>query len=117
MSIRDTIAEREKRHLQNVRAAGSFFMNPKVPQNIIDTLEKETGAKPRGGRDPAGWLIEKAGMKGATVGGAIASLQHPNYIVNMGNATAEDVRSLAAMVKESVKKQFGVELQEEAAIM
>ena len=56
-------------------------------------------------------------MKGATVGGAIASLQHPNYIVNMGNATAEDVRSLAAMVKESVKKQFGVELQEEAAIM
>lgn len=113
----DTIAEREKRHLQNVRAAGSFFMNPVAPQQIIDLFEQEKGVASREGRVPAGWLIEKAGMKGATVGGAIASLQHPNYIVNQGNATDEDVRELARQVKEAVKKQFGVALTEEAALL
>src|SRR3989344_5560563 len=85
----ETIAEREKRHLQNVRAAGSFFMNPVAPKEIQEIFEREKGAPARLGRVPAGWLIEKAGMKGATVGGAIASLQHPNYIVNQDNATAQ----------------------------
>jgi UDP-N-acetylmuramate dehydrogenase len=113
----ETIAEREKRHLQNVKAAGSFFMNPKAPSEIIEMFEKEKQVKSREGRVPAGWLIEKAGMKGATVGGAIASLQHPNYIVNTGNATAEDVRQLADKVKAAVKLQCGVELQEEAAFL
>jgi UDP-N-acetylmuramate dehydrogenase len=112
----ETIAEREKRHLQNVKAAGSFFMNPRAPQHIIDMFEKEKGITSREGRVPAGWLIEKAGMKGATVGGAIASLQHPNYIVNQGSASSEDVRQLADKVRMAVKEQFGVELHEEAAI-
>ncbi|OGG50072.1 UDP-N-acetylenolpyruvoylglucosamine reductase [Candidatus Kaiserbacteria bacterium RIFCSPHIGHO2_02_FULL_54_11b] len=112
-----TIAEREKRHLQNVRAAGSFFMNPKAPPEIVAMFEKEKKVKSREGRVPAGWLIEKAGMKGATVGGAIASLQHPNYIVNQGNATAVDVKALADKVQKAVNSQFGVALYEEAAIL
>ena len=111
----ETIAEREKRHLQNVKAAGSFFMNPKAPAEIVTMFEQEKQVQSREGRVPAGWLIEKAGMKGAIVGGAIASLQHPNYIVNQGNATAQNVRQLAEEVKEAVKSQFGVELHEEAA--
>ena len=113
----ETILERERRHLQNVQAAGSFFMNPKAPSEIVALFEQEKGVKSREGRVPAGWLIEKAGMKGAKVGGAIASLQHPNYIVNTGNATAEDVKQLAEEVKEAVKSQCGVELHEEAAIL
>src|SRR3989344_1416723 len=91
----ETIVLREKRHLQNVRAAGSYFMNPVAPQNIVEMFEQEKQVKSRESRVPAGWLIEKAGMKGAQVGGAIASLQHPNYIVNTGTATANDVRTLA----------------------
>jgi len=113
----ETIAERERRHLQNVKAAGSYFMNPKAPPQIVAMFEKEKQVKSREDRVPAGWLIEKAGMKGATVGGAIASLQHPNYIVNQGTATAVDVIQLAEEVKEAVKSQFGVELAEEAAIL
>ncbi len=113
----ETIAEREKRHLQNVKAAGSFFMNPVAPQEIVEMFETEKGVKSREGRVPAGWLIEKAGMKGATVGGAIASLQHPNYIVNTGTATDHDVRNLAQMIKLEVYGQFGIELQEEAALL
>ncbi|OHB19913.1 MAG: UDP-N-acetylenolpyruvoylglucosamine reductase [Parcubacteria group bacterium RIFCSPHIGHO2_01_FULL_56_18] len=113
----ETIAERERRHLQNVRAAGSFFMNPKAPRDIIAMFEKEKQTKSREGRVPAGWLIEKAGMKGASVGGAIASLQHPNYIVNQGGATSHDVCNLAQLIKLEVENQFGVELHEEAMIL
>jgi UDP-N-acetylmuramate dehydrogenase len=115
--IADTIAEREKRHLQNVNAAGSFFMNPVAPPEIVALFEHEKGVKARENRVPAGWLIEKAGMKGHVVGGAIASLQHPNYIVNQGNATSQDVRNLAAAIKQEVFNRFGIELQEEAALL
>lgn len=114
---RDTIAEREKRHLQNVRAAGSFFMNPIAPPDVVALFEKEKGVKSRENRVPAGWLIEKVGMKGALVGDAIASLQHPNYIVNAGNASAHDVRNLAQQIKLEVYARFGIELQEEAALL
>jgi len=113
----DTIAEREKRHLQNVKAAGSFFMNPVAPPELLAMFEQEKGVRSRENRVPAGWLIEKAGMKGACVGGACASEQHPNYIVNNGNATAMDVQTLAAKVQAEVKKQFGVNLVEEAAVL
>ena len=114
--IEETVAEREKRHLQNVAAAGSFFMNPVAPSEVIDLFQTERHMKSREGRVPAGWLIEKAGLKGATVGGAIASEQHPNYIVNTGGATAKDVLELAAKIKDEVKKQFNMELREEAAV-
>ena len=70
-------------------------------------FEKEKGMKSREGRVPAGWLIEKAGMKGATVGGAIASLQHPNYIVNQGGATSHDVLNLAQTILSQIETQFG----------
>lgn len=112
-----TIAEREKRHIQNVRAAGSYFMNPVAPANIVEMFEREKQVKSRGGRVPAGWLIEKAEMKGISVGDAQSSNQHPNYIVNNGNATAEQVRELAEKIKQAVKEQFGVQLTEEAVIL
>lgn len=113
----ETIAERERRHLQNVQAAGSFFMNPVAPEAVVKQFEEEKQVKSREGRVPAGWLIEKVGMKGATVGGAIASEQHPNYLVNTGTATAHDVRNLAQQIKLTVYAEYGVELTEEAALL
>lgn len=115
--ITETIAERERRHLQNVRAAGSFFMNPVAPREIQEMFEKEKNAKSREGRVPAGWLIEKVGMKGARVGGAIASQQHPNYLVNENSASAKNVLELAAQIKAKIRQEFEIELQEEAAIL
>jgi UDP-N-acetylmuramate dehydrogenase len=115
--IEQTIEEREKRHLQNVKAAGSYFMNPKAPKHVQELFESEKGIAAREGRVPAGWLIEKVGMKGAMEGGAMASLQHPNYLVNTGNATAENVRKLALAIKLAVHTQFGIILTEEAALI
>lgn len=116
-AIDSTIAEREKRHIQNVRAAGSYFVNPVVPKAIQELFEKEKGVESREGRVPAGWLIEKAGMKGARVGDAVASEQHPNYLKNDGNATAAQVKELAMMIKNAVKEKFGIELHEEAVLL
>jgi len=115
--IDNTIIERERRHLQNVQAAGSYFTNPVAPDVVQAMFEQEKGIKSREGRVPAGWLIEKVGMKGAKVGGAIASEQHPNYLVNTGDATAKDVVELAAMIKNAVSNRFGIELDEEAALL
>lgn len=115
--IEETIREREKRHIQNVRAAGSFFVNPDAPKEIQEMFEREKDAPAREGRVPAGWLIEKVGLRGACVGDAVASEQHPNYIKNDGSATAAQVRELARKIKDAVREQFGIELQEEAVVL
>lgn len=115
--IDETIREREKRHIQNVKAAGSYFMNPVAPLKIVSMFEEEKGVTSRGGRVPAGWLIEKTGMKGAQLGGAQVSPQQANYIINAsGSATAEEVRELAQKVKDEVRRQFDVVLMEEAVV-
>lgn len=116
--LEETIAEREKRHIQNVRAAGSYFMNPVAPQAVVAQFEFEKNTTSRGGRVPAGWLIEKAGMKGRCVGGACSSEQHPNYLVNAsGSAKASEVCELAETIKNAVQQQFGIALEEEALVL
>ncbi len=113
-----TIAEREKRHLQNVRAAGSFFMNPQAPEHVQKQFEHDKGVHSRDGRVPAGWLIEEVGLRGKEIGGAQSSLQHPNYIINKtGHATAEEVIMLASMIKMRVRDHMHVQLHEEVTIV
>ena len=56
-------------------------------------------------------LIEDAGLKGVSVGGAMVSEKHSGVVVNTGNATAKDVCMLTDMVKDKVKQQSGVELE------
>lgn len=58
-------------------------------------------------------LIDLAGLKGFTVGGAQVSTKHAGFIVNLGNATATDVHKLIEYVKKAVYKKFNVELNEE----
>lgn len=116
-AIEETIAEREKRHLQNVRAAGSFFTNPVASREIQLQFESDRNASSREGRVPAGWLIDKSGFRGvARVGGAVCSAQHADYLVNDSGATAADVRELSAIIKAGVLARFGVELVEEADV-
>ena len=61
----------------------------------------------------AGTLIEQAGLKGKRSGGAEVSEKHAGFIVNSGNATAEDVLDLIKTVKQTVKQKNGVDLEEE----
>lgn len=65
----------------------------------------------------AGKLIEDAGLKGYTVGGAQVSEKHCGFVINKGNATADDILRLMDDVKQEVLRQFGVELEEEVRIL
>lgn len=78
-------------------SCGSFFKNPtEFPS--------------------AGWLIEQAGCKGMTVGGAQVSPKHANFLMNTGTATSKDIVELAVQVYEKVKEKFNVELEPEVQI-
>lgn len=59
----------------------------------------------------AGYLIDKAGLKGKRVGDAMISNEHANFILNLGHAKAEDVTKLIDLMKEGVYKKFRVSLQ------
>ncbi len=64
----------------------------------------------------AGQLIDRAGMKGQTVGGAMVALEHANFIIAKEGATARDVLTLIALVRQKVAERFGVELELEIEI-
>ena len=61
----------------------------------------------------AGRLIEQVGLKGHTIGGAQVSIKHANYIINLGNAKANDVVELIRLIQNKVKSELGYELQPE----
>ena len=68
--------------------------------------------------DHAARLIEAAGLKGLTMGGACVSEKHANFIVNPHNkATASEIEMLIGQVQAAVKEKFGVELQREVKIV
>jgi UDP-N-acetylmuramate dehydrogenase len=76
-------------------------------------FEKDTGMSSKDGKLPAGWLIDHVGLRGKKVGGAMVSMKHPNYLLNTGTATAEDIMTLASLVKTKVRDELKVRLQEE----
>ena len=64
-----------------------------------------------------GKLIEEAGLKGFTIGGACVSEKHAGFVINKGNGTAKDVLGVIYHVKEEIKKKFGVDLCPEVRIL
>ena len=64
----------------------------------------------------AGLLIQEAGLKGTTRGGACISNVHGNFIENNGDALSEDVRWLMELAEMTVRDRFGVTLQREVRV-
>ena len=109
-----------------VGSAGSFFMNPFVPEEKANELLSQYPDMPhfetpspwgRAGercvKIPAAWLIEQCGWKGKTLGGAQVWPKQPLVIVNANNASAKDIMELAAAVSASVKEKFGIDIHPE----
>ncbi len=65
----------------------------------------------------AGKLVQDAGLKGLTVGGAQVSTLHSGFVINIGGATATDIITLMHLVQARVKEQFGVDLHPEVRII
>ena len=99
--------------------AGSFFMNPVIPASRFEALKAEWPEIPSYPAQegmikvPAGWLIEKAGWKGRSLGPAAVYEKQALVLVNKGGATGADIKRLADSIIEDVKKKFGIILQTE----
>lgn len=65
----------------------------------------------------AGYLIDHAGLKGLTVGGAKVSEKHANFIINYDNATSRDIIKLIGIIKNTVEDKFNIELNLEQVIV
>ena len=89
--MNDNIRVRKERQPIDYPSAGSVFRNPADYS--------------------AGKLIEDAGLKGTKFGGAMISLKHANFIVNIGQAKAEDIIGLIKLVQEKVKEETGILLE------
>ncbi len=95
--VREIIALRREKHPLEYRNAGSIFKNPKAL--------------------PAGRLIEAAGLKGMRIGDAQISEKHGNFIVNRGEATAEEIIRLIDLIKTRVYETTGYALETEVRII
>lgn len=62
-------------------------------------------------------LIDDAGLKGYTIGGAQVSEKHAGFIINVGGATADDVKSLMAHITKTIKEKFGIDIEGEIRII
>ena len=125
--IRDAIIEIRKRKLPEVEelaSAGSFFKNPVVDSAFLKSLKNMFPDIPHSssGADKyklsAAYLIEHIGRwKGRRVGDAGVYDKHALVLVNHGNATAEEIFSLASLIRDDIKKKTGISLEFEVEII
>jgi UDP-N-acetylmuramate dehydrogenase len=100
---RESLAFRKRTQPLDTHNAGCVFQNPEPsPDRLQGDLPWSAGA-----------LIDRAGLKGASVGAARVSLAHGNFIVNEGGASARDIRRLIERCRNEVQARFGVDLREE----
>ncbi len=95
--IKSLLAKRLATQPLNMPNAGSTFRNPPG--------------------DFAARLVEASGLKGHRIGGAQVSEKHANFIVNLGDASAQDIEALIALMRDTVKRQHGVDLQQEVRVI
>ena len=95
--IKSLLAKRLATQPLNLPNAGSTFRNPPG--------------------DFAARLIEACGLKGYQIGGAQVAEKHANFIVNLGSATAADIEQLIALMRDTVKREHGVDLQQEVRVI
>ncbi len=110
---------RKEHHPLEFPSVGSIFKNLSLGDFRTEIFAKfpELNNFREQGTVPAGFLIEKTGLKGKTIGQAQISEKHCNFIINLGRAKAKDVLDLIELVKQKVKENFGVELEQEIMIV
>jgi UDP-N-acetylmuramate dehydrogenase len=106
-TARASLAHRKRTQPLDVPSAGCIFQNPDSARDQL----------PDGVPASAGALIDRAGLKGHRIGGAMISTAHANFIVNDHGATASDIHALIETARRAVRERFGVELRDEVVRM
>jgi UDP-N-acetylmuramate dehydrogenase len=104
---RESLAFRKRTQPLESPSAGCIFMNP-------DTVRDRV---PEGIPASAGALVDRAGLKGAELGGARVSPTHANFIINNGTATAAEIKALIEKCRSGVEERFGVALRDEIMML
>lgn len=103
--------------------AGSFFKNPMIPMEAMEALRKRYPDMPVYPVDAercklaAGWLIEKAGWKGRSLGKAAVHHQQALVLINQNGASGEEILELAAAIQADILQIFGIRLEMEVNIV
>ncbi|MFU8830513.1 MAG: UDP-N-acetylmuramate dehydrogenase [Wenzhouxiangella sp.] len=103
--------------------AGSFFKNPVVDAGLAQTLRNDNAGLPcwpmAEGKVKlgAGWMIERLGLRGHSLGDAAVYENHALVLVNRGQASANEIRKLIELITTSVKTEFGVTLEPEPELI
>ncbi|AZB27978.1 UDP-N-acetylmuramate dehydrogenase [Chryseobacterium balustinum] len=103
--------------------AGSFFKNPTIPLAQFEDLKlkfENIQGYPNGNfvKVPAGWLIEQCGWKGKQIGNVASHQLQSLVIINAtGNASGKEIFDFSALIIDSVKEKFGIELEREVNIL
>ena len=110
----ENIAYRNATQPQGFASSGCIFKNVIVNEQLITNNEQMIPQEFLDkGVISAGWLVDNAGCKELQIGKAQVSEKHANFIVNLGGATAEDVKNLIDEVKEKVYNKFKINLETE----
>ncbi len=102
-------------------SAGCVFKNllvtdvQKINPDVVAMAEAD--GKVRGGKIGAGYLIQKLGLRGYQVGGAMISDKHANFVPNTGTAKASDVIEIMSYVRQKVKEAYGIEIEDEVQLI
>jgi UDP-N-acetylmuramate dehydrogenase len=97
------LAKRDETQPTKDRSAGSTFRNP---AGFSSTGRADDV------HDLKAWkVIEDAGLRGFTLGGAQMSPKHPNFLINTGDATADDLEKLGELVRKKVYENSGLTLE------
>ena len=137
--LRDTIIEIRQEKLPDPAVtgnAGSFFMNPivdedtfrKLKENMPDLRYFMVDAEGNSASEadtsralrykiPAGWLIERCGWKGKSLGRAGVHSKQALVLINEGGATGQDIVNLMQAIQHDVKAMFGLDIQPEVNVI
>lgn len=85
----------------------------KKEQNVGEETAGCTFRNPEGGDYSAAYYVDQLGLKGYRIGDAMVSTTHANFILNVGQATADHVVQLVSYIKQQVRDKYGVQLMEE----
>ena len=126
-NIRDAVCAIRRSKLPDTALlgnAGSFFKNPIVERDVADGLKAKYEDMPTYPsfdeshvKLAAGWLIDRAGMKGYKEQHVGVHERQALVLVNLGGATGGDVMALAQRVQQRVKEQFGIEIHTEVNVL
>ncbi len=120
--IGELMAKRNATQPLGAASAGCMFKNFRyVDEAALEILRRRTDSIPEDMLERksigAGWLVERLGLTGTSIGKAKVSEVHGNFVVNQGGARAQDIVALASMVKMKVRDELGIMLEDEVQLV